>query len=698
MSSKKAARRDDEVPPDADGSLRLQRDLADRERQLRDLTEQSLGFLEELAEARRLNADRERLAVRIGELERQIADLRRQLRHAGGSAPTALRADGVRTPSLAVVFWGEGSLAAAREYQAACDDAVVVWVGPPSALPADFADAALRTIVHRDTGTPAQCWNLALSGTDADAVLLIAPGLVPAGPSTLPDGLAANCALLAPRIDAEAESSIGCVEADAFLRLLPRPLSEPPAQTPSPVPWAAPAAFVVRRAAYEHIGAFDESLLGSASLLDWTLRARRANFEVLATAATSLRGDARALLDDVHDHERLFVLAQHRPEQVAPGLADLDALWRMAPNELAAYLAAILARLPAGDLTAQRSVLDRISIGLVQNSLPGGQVCALVQSSRVALLRSCLDAGLQLSGELEAALRRAEAQAVSPAASAFEALGRDIALCRNAAMATARTLEQTRAERREIDQQRTAQSARADRAEGARATAAQQLEQVQTWLREAQEEQKRLQERRREAEREIAEARQAVQQLRQQADGRDAELAALRKEREGLSTARNELRQECERLAAELDEARARTGQAEQRLAAQLQSHRELEREFLTVDKELRGMHEHTAELARLVGFATGVDRVGMRSRLEFLQQEADKFARTLRQSGAQDERQLLENVAGLARQLERTEQSLREREQWIALLLREVASRRLFPRQLLDHERAFLDHVGKSS
>lgn len=698
MSSKKAARRDDEVPPDADGSLRLQRDLADRERQLRDLTEQSLGFLEELAEARRLNADRDRLAERIGELERQLADLRRRLLHAGGSAPTAPQGDGARAPSLAVAFWGEGSLAAAREHHAACGDAAVVWVGPPSAVPADFVHDSIRTVVHRDAATPAQCWNLALAATDADAVLLVAPGLVPAGPPTLPDGLAANCALLAPRVDADDEASIGCVEADALLRLVPRPLPEPLAETPTPVPWAAPAAFVVRRAAYERIGAFDESLLGSASLLDWTLRARRANFEVLGTDATSVRGEARALLDDAHDRERLFVLALHRPEQVAQGLADLDALWQMAPNELAAYLAAILARLPAGDLAAQRSVLDRISIGLVQNSLPGAQVCALVQSSRVALLRSCIDAGVQLSGELEAALHRAESQLVTPAAAAFEALGRDIALCRSAATATARTLEQTRAERREIDQQRHAQSARADRAEGARATTAQQLEQVQTWLREANEEQKRLQERRREAEREIAEARQAAQQLRQQADGREAELAALRQERERQDAALRELRQERERLAAELDAARTRTGQAEERLAAQLQSHRELEQEFLRVDKELRGMHEHTAELARLVGFATGVDRNGMRSRLEFLQQEADKFARTLRQSGAQDERQLLDNVARLARQLEQTGQALREREQWIALLLREVASRRLFPRQLLDHERAFLDHVGKSS
>src|SRR5262245_53903083 len=79
---------------DADGADRrpaadLRRDLARRERQLRDLTEQPLTFLEELAESRRRNDDRDLLSVRIGELERVLAETRLRLQHAGGVATGA---------------------------------------------------------------------------------------------------------------------------------------------------------------------------------------------------------------------------------------------------------------------------------------------------------------------------------------------------------------------------------------------------------------------------------------------------------------------------------------------------------------------------------------------------------------------------------------------------------------------------------
>jgi hypothetical protein len=712
---------------------RLQRELAERDRQLRDLAEQSLGFLEELAEARRLNGDRERLAERISELERTVADGRLRLQNAGGCAPSRRRSGkkGQQAPPLEVVFWGEGSLAAALANREACGDVPVTWVGLPADVPADVPPKAIATIVHRDAHTPAQCWNLGMAGTTADAVLFVGPHVQLTAPPALPDDVAPNTVLLCPRLDRDGVPEIGCVERDPLLHLVPRPQPDPMPGEPFPVPWAAVDAFVVRRAAFERVGTFDEALLGGASLLEYTLRARRANFEVHGVATPTLvaAGNAAAPPDGDHDRERLFVLAMYRPDQVGRALADLTELWQLGTGQLSAYLAAILARLPAGDLSVQRAVLDQITTGLVQHALPQAQVCALVQSSRVALLRSCVDADLVNRDELDAALHRAERHLVAPVAAAFEALAQDISLCRNAATATARTLEQTRAERRQIDTERHAQSDRAERADGARGHVEKQLEQVQVWLREANAELKLVQERRGAAEQKLADVSQRSgeelrrlqgerEQLAQQLQAeREQSTLKLQAERERstqqleaarqaneqsaqqlqqVSGERDQLRQQVQRLTRERDEARLLAQKTDERLAAQLQSHRELEQEFLSVDRSLRGMHEHTAELARIVGLASDSDRDGLQRRLTFLHEEAEKLAATLRTAGAPDERALLTNLDRLAQQLAATERTLREREQWIGVLLQEATSRRLFARPLQDHERAFLDRVGK--
>jgi len=740
--SKQAASKDDDGASDTGLLARLQRELAERDRQLRDLAEQSLGFLEELAEARRLNGDRELLAERISELERTVADGRFRLQNAGGCAPSKRRSGkkGKQAPPLEVVFWGEGSLAAALANREACGDVPVTWVGLPADVPADVSPKAIATIVHRDAHTPAQCWNLGMAGTTADAVLFVGPHVQLTAPPALPDDVAPNTVLLCPRIDRDGAPEIGCVERDPLLHLVPRAQPDPMPGKPFPVPWAAVDAFVVRRAAFERAGTFDEALLGAASLLEYTLRARRANFEVHGVATPTLVAAAHDATDGAHDRERLFVLAMYRPDQVGRALADLTELWQLGTGQLSTYLAAILARLPAGDLAVQRAVLEQITTGLVQHALPQAQVCALVQSSRVALLRSCVDADLVNRDELDAALHRAERHLVAPVAAAFEALAHDISLCRNAATATARTLEQTRTERRQIDAERHAQSDRAERADGARAHVEKQLDQVQVWLREANAELKLVQERRGAAEQKLAdvsqrsgeelrrlqaEREQLVQQLQAEREQSTLKLQAererstqqLQAEREQLtqqlqaarqaneqsaqhlqqvSGERQQLRDQVQQLTRERDEARLLAQKTDDRLAAQLQSHRELEQEFLSVDRSLRGMHEHTAELARIVGLASDSDRDGLQRRLTFLHEEAEKLATTLRTAGAPDERALLTNLDRLAQQLAATERTLREREQWIGVLLQEATSRRLFARPLQDHERAFLDRVGK--
>lgn len=705
MSKKAGNQEGDGGAADAGPLARLQRELVDRERQLRDLTEQSLGFLEELAEARRLNNDRERLAGRISELERSLTEARVRLQHAGGCVPARAKGgESPQAPPLAVVFWGEGSLAAARECLAVCGDVPVHWVGPPTAVPADMPTDAIRMLVHRDAHTPAQCWNLGVIGSDAEVVLLIGPGGRLATAPSLPATIAANVALLCPRIDRTDAAAVGCVERDALLRIVPRPIGSAES-APFAVPWADPRAFVVRRAAFERIGSFDEGLLGVASLLEYALRARLANLQVLGVPASApavvTTADLAALVEDL-DRERLFVLAMHRPDQVGPALADLTDLWQLGTGEMVAFVAAVLARLPGGDPSVQRGVLDRLIAGMVQHALPAAQVCALVQTSRVALLRSCVDAKLVNGDELPTLLRRAESQVVTPADAAFAALAHDIVQCRNAAAATSRTLEATRAERRQFDAERHAQSDRAERADGARASVEKQLEQVQTWLREANAELKRVQEARQAAEVKATEAGQTAQRhaaelQRAQAERQQSEQSA-QAERRQLESRLLATEQERARLAAQADEARAQARLADERLAAQLQSHRELEREFLEADRDRRNLHEHTAELARIVGLASGDDRGGLQDRMRSLHQEATRFADTLRSAGAADERALLENLERLALQLANSESTLRERERWIAVLLREVTSRRVFPRALQDHERAFLDRNGPQS
>lgn len=692
--TKQAANRDDDESAVAQLAARLQRELAERERQLRDLTEQSLGFLEELAEARRLNGDRERLAQRIGELERLLADARGRLQHAGGCAtsPTRRGRKGAQAPALEVVFWGEGSLAAAVHGAAACGEVPVSWVGSPTAVPPDAQTGGVRMLVHRDAHTPAQCWNLGMAGTTADAVLFVGPGArVEAAPS-LPDAIAPQVVVLCPLAEREGVASIGCAERDSLLHLEPLAAPQPLPAAPFRVPWAAADAFVLRRPAFERVGAFDEGLHGSYGLVDFVLRARAVNFDVFGASSPTVVVTPAEADDGPLARERLLVLAMHRPDQVGRALADLPDLWQLGTGELQAFLTALLARLPVGDLSVQRAVLDRIVAGVVQHALPAAQVCGLVQASRVALLRSCIDAELIGSDELDRALLRAESQIVTPVTAAFEALANDITMCRNVARATAQALAVTRRELAEIDQQRHAQSARAERADGARATAAQQLEQVQTWLREAQAETRQLQEVRREQDQRLAAAVRAEQEvLRLQAERQQMQQA-----QQEAQSLHEQAQQEVARLTAELDEARLLGQQANQRLAAQQQSHRELERDFLAADHDLRSMHEHTAELARIVGIAHAADRDQLASRLTFLLQESDRFANTLRTAGAPDERALLASLDALAKQLKDTERTLREREQWIATLLGEVTSRRLFPRDLQPHERAFVDRLGK--
>lgn len=764
MSKQRGNRNGDDGEPDV---ARILRDLAARERQLRDLTEQSLGFLEELAEARRLNGERDQLAARIGELERTLADCKRRLRTAGGAAvtpATGKKKSGKGAPAIEIVFHGAGAHAAAKA-AAAATGMPVCWIGLPDQVAADANLGGVNVITNRDARTFAQCWNIGMAATTADVVLLLGPGASVDGAFAVPTDLPANAAILCPRIDRAGESQLGC-DTDAELRLRPRPATGG-GEAWTGVPWASSDAFLVRRAAFERLGTFDEGLLGAAALLDYTLRARQANFDVLGLPAIAVAAGEIAPPDALAERERLVLLATHRPDQLARALATTPLLWDLGPGEAPGFLAQLLGRLPTGEgLPEQRALVERVALGMVQHALPASRSIALVQGVRIALLRGFADAGTVAGrAEFEAALRRAETQVPDDLPAAIEALAADVATSRAAAAGTGRALEQTRGELREIDQQRHAQSDRAERAEGARQHTQQQLDQVQQWLREArkevqdvvesralalakveelhdvirrineegkqrekglraevqQAEQRAAAEVQQAAQRAKAEAQQAVQQAEQRAktEVQQAEQRAKaqleqgeRRSAEALQRAQAELAacrqglQEAERTAAEATQ-RAQSevvakAEAErhllQRLDAALAQHRELEREYLATDSDLRSLREQLGQMARVLGIVEGAAPSTLQQRLAVVHEQSLDLAKTLKASGAPDAAALLKRLDDLGLRLAESEKVLREREAWIGVLLQEVSQRRLFPRPLQPHEQAFMERTGPKS
>jgi len=664
---------------DADGADRrsaadLRRDLARRERQLRDLTEQALTFLEELAESRRRNEDRDLLSARIGELERVLAETRLRLQHAGGvaigAAPTGGDAAGRAALPLEVVCWGDDAFADAVLNHERAGDVPVSWIGRPRALPAG-APAGLRAIVHRDAHTLAQCCNLALLSTSADVVLLLGPGHRLAAPPVLPAGLASmppNVALLAPRVVAGAAGAssgpgeLGCDDPDGMLQ--PQPRAGAPGDADfAAVPFAATHAVLVRRAAFEQLGMFDESLTGGAPLVDFALRARARNFEVVGLPALTVeRAADSAATTPLDDLVRMQLLALHRPELLGRALAAAPHVWQLGTQELPGFLQQVLARLPAADLAAQRAALEQTAVGLARHALPSARVCDLVRLQRIALLRPLAENEQTIHRDrIAAALCLAEGSAGDDHDAAFAALARDLEFVRGCLLESGSALHAAYDERTAIDVDRHAHLARAERAEGARAAAAAQRDQLEEWLRTTQADLQRLNEHQQEIELQVLEA------------NRMAAAAAA---------------------AAADDRVRLQQQITEQQ-------HRAEEREH-----EIASLREHLDATARAARLPEGEQ---LPARIAALDRVAAELSSTLATAGVADSSALLVLLQELRRRVddsgrivadrEKTiadrEQAIADRERTIAQLLDEVRRRRLFPRPLRAHEQALLDRLG---
>ncbi len=746
--------------------------LSEKERQLRELTEQSLGFLEELAETRRRLHDRDALAERIGELERTLAEARRRLRHAGGTAlDVAANGDaGPAAPALEVVFWGEAAIADATACAQAWPELRVSWVGQSASVPADArADGPVRWIPHRDAWSPVQCWNVALAATTADVVLLLGAGCrleeAPALPAVAGEP---NTALLAVAIAHQDQNWLGSDEADDLLRLQPRPA--PAAETgPVTVPVPSTQAFAVRRRAFERLGPFPENLGGPAALLEYALRARDRGFAVCGLPSVRVIGgrpDEPAEWDRPADADRLHVLAAFRPDVLGRALADAPLLWELDAAAVPGFLAGVLGRLPADPGSADlHGLLQRIALGMAQHGLPAARVARMLRDRRVELLRSMAQQGLPFEGDqIRAALQAAEAEPLRPVAQELAALSAELGRDQRVRTALQQLADRMREERKHIDGERVAQAARADRADGAARAAQAEAQRREQALAELTGQLAALRGSRDEA----AQHARAVEQQRDEvlqqlrtaqatADQRSQDLLALRTNLEETAAALRAAQADREAAAHLLADAEAaRNKVAEQAhalriehevVAQSLQSSQEERRrleqllevaqtewrrlqgelqrvteQFERVRGERQAQQKRIAELDQRVGdldkqrteterwlltaraSAEAVEKAlgfpggeGLMQFIEGLRRSAGHLLTVMKAADAGTVEALLATLRSLRQERDAALDTVRDRERWVALLLREVAQRRLFARKLLDHEQAFLEQAERS-
>ena len=393
--------------------------LAERERQLREVTDQSLGFLEELQRVRDVAREREALQGRVRELE-QVLDLTRwKLREAGGVVATAPTAgDGVQGSTLQLVWWGPGSAEQAVACRRKAPELLVAWVGTPvefDAVPRELRTVdGIEWIVHKDARTPAQCWNLAMVAGRADFVLLASAGAELArhdAASFVAACSVPSLAIASPVLTEGGLRTLGCNDPSGLLDLHGVPFQ---AGSSAPVVVAFPSAraFVVRRAAFERLGCFQEDLLGEAALWEFVHRARSRGHSVGALVGTELHCTvAGPSADTAAQLERLLVLASWHPDRLSAAFARSDSLWQVDKPALLDLLRRVFARMPASDPAAHRALVEQVATGIVEHTVGSEVVARLVRDRRIRFLES-LDTVQHegLEAQRLAALERARAE------------------------------------------------------------------------------------------------------------------------------------------------------------------------------------------------------------------------------------------------------------------------------------------------
>ncbi|HLQ38261.1 MAG TPA: hypothetical protein VK348_10685, partial [Planctomycetota bacterium] len=156
----------------------------------------------------------------------------------------------------------------------------------------------------------------------------------------------------------------------------------------------------------------------------------------------------------------------------------------------------------------------------------------------------------------------------------------------------------------------------------------------------------------------------------------EGDLARSRGERDALAVQLTQTRSERDEVAAQLAQSRTELASTQQRVGV-------LEREFEMI--------------AQAIGMVGRPEIEEVHGRLRRLHDDAEQLARTIAAAGAPDPAGLIDELEAIRAQLADSRKLLAERNQWIALLLREVTRRRLLARKLLEHEQAFLAQMGRA-
>ncbi len=347
--------------PPASGVAELRLQLAERDRRLADLTEQSLQILDRLAEAREGPSERASLHARIAELQELLADTRQRIRL---GTRAMLGADIERSTEFEVVVWAIGGDNA--RLQATADGMTTPFtalLGPEDRVEA-IAGLDARFSAHEtDCRMPSYFWNEAMAMTQAPVVIMIAAGTQMAANDVARLAAAAmadGVAIASPLLDHAGARSLGRSER-SLLDLVPQTTGLSGGDGVVAVPFASPEVFAVSRRAFEQLGSFDQDLLGDLALAEWVLRAGQRSLRCLGVAGA---GATAAHLRDVGaesqvgESDRLVILARHRPQQLAAAALAANAFWQQEPMVVAATLRAIFRRLPqAAELSAAVDLL-----------------------------------------------------------------------------------------------------------------------------------------------------------------------------------------------------------------------------------------------------------------------------------------------------------------------------------------------------
>lgn len=631
-------------------AVELRATLADRERQLRDLTEQSLDLLDRLAEAQRHEAELREVAGRADELARQLDDARRRIRTAGGAVLRGGTDE--HAGAVEIVLWG-GDEASVRARLATLGPADagpgatgVSWVGHASTMPTWAGDDdRVQWLAGEDARTPAQCWNLAMAATRADLVLFLGPTARPAGAPAIPDLADDPSVALAQPVCARGDAKhLGRRDHRNLTDLAPI-VVDPTSTDPTDVPFADPAAFLVRRRAFETVGMFDEGLLSDLALADYALRAQARGFRTLGLPTARIElgpaatDDAVTRCRDVA-RDRLLLLASHRPTALGGALAEEETLWQLEPGAVVPFVTDLFARLPDGESAKARAA---ILGSMVASAAPATKVIAALHELLATQVRVWITPPLpEAADELAALVARVDAAPPGSIDEALAALDAVLAFERRwmpqlagDLIDAARRQAQTTAHGQQL----------ASQLEATRAEVRLHLEGLQL-------------------------VAQAIDMVGHVEPARIRErLIDLRRDAEhlaGLLAAAGAPSPTA--LIEELYEIRTQLASGRDAMAdrdRELVAHR---RELAERDRELAERDRELAERDR-----------------ELEARERDLAERDSKLAEYETE------LAARERELRALTGRLGERSRWVAALLAEVGKRRLRPRKLLDHERAFL-------